>query len=228
MIYTIMVNDAVKNTFPVLFGYVPLAVAFGVLFQELGYAWYFATLMAIFVYAGSAQFMAVGLLAAGAGLVEIAVATFLLNSRHLFYGLSMLQKYGTWSLKKIYLIFGLTDETYSLVATISPPKGIQQEKYYLMVTALSHSYWVVGCTLGAWIGASTQFNTQGMEFALTALFVVLLIEQWKKIKEPLPFVIAIVSSAVALGLFAEQMLLVSIFLAIVLLAINHLIRNKSS
>ena len=195
----------------------PLGVAFGILFNDLGYAWYFATLMAVFVYAGAAQFMVIGLLAAGAGLFEIFIATFLLNSRHIFYGLSMLKKFGDWHLKKIYLAFGLTDETYSLVTTIEPPQGIQPIDYYFAITALNHSYWIVGCTLGAWIGASIQINTQGMDFALTALFVVLLIEQWKKVKEPLPFIVAIFSSLVAIYFFSEQMLLLSIVLSIALL-----------
>ncbi len=206
-----------KSSLPVLFGYMPLGVAFGILFNDLGYAWYFATLMAVFVYAGAAQFMVIGLLAAGAGLFEIFIATFLLNSRHIFYGLSMLKKFGDWHLKKIYLAFGLTDETYSLVTTIEPPQGIQPIDYYFAITALNHSYWIVGCTLGAWIGASIQINTQGMDFALTALFVVLLIEQWKKVKEPLPFIVAIFSSLVAIYFFSEQMLLLSIVLSIALL-----------
>ncbi|ALE52367.1 branched-chain amino acid permease [Candidatus Thioglobus autotrophicus] len=206
-----------KSSLPVLFGYMPLGVAFGILFNDLGYAWYFATLMAVFVYAGAAQFMVIGLLAAGAGLFEIFIATFLLNSRHIFYGLSMLKKFGDWNLKKIYLAFGLTDETYSLVTTIESPHGIQPIDYYFSITALNHSYWVIGCTLGAWIGASIQINTQGMDFALTALFVVLLIEQWKKIKEPLPFIVAIFSSLLAIYFFSEQMLLLSIVLSIALL-----------
>lgn len=206
-----------QSSLPVLFGYMPLGMAFGILFNDLGYAWYFATLMAVFVYAGAAQFMVIGLLAAGAGLFEIFIATFLLNSRHIFYGLSMLKKFGDWHLKKIYLAFGLTDETYSLVTTIEPPQGIQPTDYYFSITALNHSYWIVGCTLGAWIGASIQINTQGMDFALTALFIVLLIEQWKKVKEPLPFIVAIFSSLVALYFFSEQMLLLSIVLSIALL-----------
>ncbi len=213
-------NQAIfKSTLPVLFGYIPLGIAFGILFIDLGYDWYFSTLMAILVYAGAAQFMAIGLLAAGAGLVEVFIATFLLNSRHIFYGLSMLKKYGDWNLKKIYLAFGLTDETYSLVTTIEPPYGVQPSDYYFSITALNHGYWIVGCTIGALIGTNTQINTQGMDFALTALFVVLLLEQWKKIKEPLPFLIAIVSSFLALYLFAEQMLLASIILSIVLLVL---------
>ncbi len=221
-----MNQDTIKSTFPVLFGYLPLGMAFGILFQDMGYPWYLATLMAIFVYAGAAQFMVIGLLTAGAGLTEIFIATFLLNSRHIFYGLSMLKKYGNWSFKKIYLAFGLTDETYSLVTTIEPPDKVKQKDYYFTITALNHAYWVAGCTLGAWTGTAIQINTKGMDFALTALFVVLLIEQWKKIKQPLPFVIAIISSFSALYLFVEQMLLLSIMLSITLLMVANFVKSR--
>ncbi len=221
-----MTQGIVKSTFPVLFGYIPLGIAFGMLFQDLGYPWYLATLMAFFVYAGTAQFMVVGLLAAGVGLTEIAISTFLINSRHIFYGLSMLNSYGEWGLKKIYLAFGLTDETYSLVTTISLKDDFKKEQPFFTITALNHSYWVISCTIGAVIGSSFSINTQGMEFTLTALFVVLVIEQWKKIKEPLPFMIAAFSSIVALYLFADQMLLGSIALSVILLTINNLLRGQ--
>ena len=183
--------------------------------------------MAIVVYAGAAQFMIIGLLLVGAGLLEIFVAILLLNSRHVFYGLSLLKKYGQWDLKKVYLTFGLTDETYSLVTTINPPKDANHKDYYFTITALNQSYWIIGCTLGAWIGSSFQINTEGMDFALTALFVVLLIEQWKKIKEPLPFVIATISSAVAIIIFSDQMLLVSILLSIIVLMLAKLTKANS-
>lgn len=222
-----MNQQTLKSTFPVLFGYIPLGMTFGMLFQDLGYAWYFATLMAIVVYAGAAQFMIIGLLLAGAGLLEIFVAILLLNSRHIFYGLSLLKKYGQWDLKKMYLTFGLTDETYSLVTTINPPKDANPKDCYFTITALNHSYWIIGCTLGAWVGSSFQINTEGMDFALTALFVVLLIEQWKKIKEPLPFVIATISSAVAIIIFSDQMLLVSILLSIIVLMLAKLTKANS-
>lgn len=220
-----MTQSVMKSTLPVLFGYIPLGMAFGMLFQDLGYPWYLATLMAFFVYAGTAQFMIIGLLAAGVSLTEIAMATFLINSRHLFYGLSMLNNYGNWGLRKVYLAFGLTDETYSLVTTINPEDKAKKEHQYFLITALNHSYWVISCTLGAVIGESFNVNTQGMEFTLTALFIVLVIEQWKKIKRLLPFVIAMISSAVALYLFAEQMLLSSIALSVTLLITNNLIKK---
>src|SRR5690606_9162620 len=155
------------TTLPVLIGYVPLGLAFGVLFSELGYAWYYSTLMAIFVYAGAAQFMAVGLLAAGSGLVEIGLATLLLNSRHMFYGLSMARRYPARGAARTYLIFGLTDETFSILSSIPPARGTTD--FYVKVTALHQLYWVLGCTLGALLAADLPFDTEGLDFVLTAL-----------------------------------------------------------
>lgn len=215
-----MIRSIFKDTLPVMFGYIPLGIAFGILFQELGYAWYLATLMAVFVFAGAAQFMIVGLLGAGVGLFEIVISIFLVNSRHMFYGLSLLKDYGAWGVRKFYLIFGLTDETYSLLTTMAVPNGVKKQRYYFLVTLLNHSYWVLGCTLGALIGANFEFNSQGLEFTLTALFVVLVMEQWKKIKEITPFAIAVVAIIIALLVSQEHMLLLSIFLSVVLLLVQ--------
>jgi len=118
----------------------------------------------------------IGLIGAGVGLLEIAISTFFLNSRHLFYGLAFLKSFGRWNFRKFYLIFGLTDETYALMTTIKVPENFNRERYYLFITLFSQIYWVLGCTIGAIIGDALSFDTEGMEFAATALFVVLLIE----------------------------------------------------
>lgn len=216
-----MTTSNLKHAFlaslPVMFGYVPLGMAFGILFQNLGFHWYYAAVMSIFVFAGAAQFMAVGLLAANAGLLEMAIATFALNSRHMFFGLSLLKRYHAKGLKKFYLMFGLTDETYSLVTSTHSPSGEDDQNYYLALTAMNHSYWVAGSALGALLGASIEFDSTGMDFALPALFMVLVIEQWKKIKNPVPFVIALGCGIFSIWFFNEQMLLVSIGLSISIL-----------
>ncbi|WP_029132138.1 AzlC family ABC transporter permease [Sedimenticola selenatireducens] len=219
---------AFRASVPVMFGYVPLGMAFGILFQNLGYAWYYAPLMGLTVYAGAAQFMAVGLLAAQASLFEVAISTFILNSRHMFFGVSLLSRYRARGLKKLYLIFGLTDETYSLITSTHPPDGHDEQNYYLALTALNQGYWVIGCALGALFGASVQFDTSGMDFALTALFMVLMLEQWKKLREPYPFGVALLCGLMALWLFREQMLLVSIGLSIALLLLRTRIRQVAS
>jgi len=216
---------AVRQTFPVMFGYVPMGMAFGVLFSELGYPWYFASIMGIVIFAGAAQFMAVGLLAAGAGFIEVTVTTLLLNSRHVFYGLSLLQEFKVKGWRRWYLIFGLTDETYSLLTSMKGDKDVTQQSIsdlQLIITALNQSYWVIGCTLGVLIGEQLSFNTQGLEFTLTALFVVLVIEQYKSVKSFAPFAIALVSGALALWLATPQnMLLVSLSLSLALLLMKY-------
>ena len=222
-----MIRSAFNVTLPILFGFLPLGIAFGLLFQELGYPWYFSTLMGIFVYAGAAQFMAIGLIGAGVGLLEIAISTFFLNSRHLFYGLAFLKIFGRWNFRKFYLIFGLTDETYALMSTIKVPENFIRERYYLFITLFSQIYWVLGCTIGAIIGDALSFDTEGMEFAATALFVVLLIEQWIKVRKLLPFFIAFCSSCIALVLFSQHMLLVAIILSIAAIMILRLIKALS-
>ncbi len=140
--YVSAVGSAFKASLPVMFGYVPLGMAFGILFQDLGYAWYFAPLMGLLVFAGAAQFMAVGLLAAQAGLVEVAVSTLILNSRHMFFGVSLLGRYSAKGWKKFYLIFGLTDETYSLITSTQAPDHAHEQDYYVAITAFNQSYWI--------------------------------------------------------------------------------------
>jgi len=221
-----MIRAALKTSLPILFGFVPLGIAFGILFQELNYPWYFASLMGVIVYAGAAQFMAIGLLAAGVGLVEIAMSTFLLNSRHMFYGIAFLESFGGWNLKKFYLIFGLTDETYALMTSINVPKDLNKKSYFFFITLFAQSYWVLGCTIGALSSEILSFNTDGMEFAATALFVVLLIEQWIMVKRLLPFVVGFFSSFIALMFFIEHMLLVAIMISIGSILFFRLI-NKS-
>tara|TARA_B110000967_G_C18883817_1_gene562689 strand:- start:2219 stop:2893 length:675 start_codon:yes stop_codon:yes gene_type:complete len=223
-----MIRSALKTSLPILFGFVPLGVAFGLLFQELNYPWYFATLMGIFIYAGAAQFMAIGLLSSGVGLLEIAISTFFLNSRHIFYGLAFLKGFGDWSLRKLYLIFGMTDETYALMTTISVPKNYKKEQYYFLITLFAQIYWVLGCTIGALTADALSINTNGVEFAATALFVVLLIEQWIKVKKILPFIVALLASFLALMFFIEHMLLVAIILSIGSIVLMRLSKIKSN
>ena len=223
-----MVKSAFKISLPIMFGFVPLGIAFGLLFQDLGYPWYFASLMGIIVYAGAAQFMAIGFLSAGLGVVEIAMSTFFLNSRHMFYGLSFLESFGNWNIRKLYLIFGMTDETYALLTTIQVPDSFLKERYYLYITLFAQFYWVLGCTIGALLADILAFNTDGMEFAATALFVVLLIEQWIIVRRLLPFIVGFVSSVIALAFFINHMLLVAIMISIASIVFMRLIKGSES
>jgi len=210
-------SSALRLTLPVMFGYVPLGFAFGLLFSDLGYAWYYATLMAVAIYAGAAQFLAVGLLAAGTGLWEMTVAVLVLNARHVFYGLSMAPRFPNSGLARGYLIFGLTDETYSLLSTL-PPTVKAQTNLFVKITALNQGYWVVGCTLGALLGAELPLNTEGLDFVLTALFVVLALEQAFVVRSARPFVLALIAGVIAmLTVGADHMLLVALALVSLML-----------
>ena len=224
---TTSINNALKITLPVLFGYIPMGMAFGLLLADQGYAWYWATSMGIFIFAGAAQFMAVGLLAAHAGMFEVAMTTLLLNSRHVFYGLSLINNLKAKGWRRLYVIFGLTDETYSLLTahhatrdlTNSIAETDQDEgQFQFIITALNQSYWIIGCTVGALLGSIITFDTTGLEFTLPALFMVLVIEQYKATKKVFPFAIALVCAISTLILFdSSSMLLISITLTLALL-----------
>jgi 4-azaleucine resistance transporter AzlC len=220
---------ALKTTFPVFLGYIPLGIAFGFLFDEAGYHWIYAFLMSLFVYAGSAQFLAVALLAAGAGLTEFVVATLLLNLRHSFYGLSMLDKFSNVGRVKPYLIFALTDETYALLTTTEVPQGGSKSRFYFYIAALDHLYWIAGSVLGAVLGSMFELNLEGMSFVLTALFVVLTIEQYFSSNVRFPFVAAIGAGIFSLMFFRpEDMLLTSIILGtLILIAREKLVKKNS-
>lgn len=217
--------EAFKLSIPVLFGYVPMGMAFGLLLVDQDYAWYWSTIMGLVIFAGAAQFMAIGLLAAQAGMFEVAMTTLLLNSRHVFYGLSLVNHLKVRGIRKLYVIFGLTDETYSLltahIASRSAdqlPRNMEEARFQFNVTALNQSYWVSGCTLGALIGEAITFNTAGLEFTLPALFMVLVIEQYKATQKLFPFAIAFIAAVISLSLFnPESMLLISISLTLILL-----------
>lgn len=221
--------SALKTTIPVFLGYIPLGMAFGFLLDGAGYHWIYALLMAIFIYAGSGQFLAVALLAAGAGLTEFVVATLLLNLRHSFYGLSLLDRFSDVGKVKPYLIFALTDETYALLTSTEVPAGGSKAKFYLYIAALDHLYWIAGCVLGAVLGSLLDLNLEGMAFVLTALFVVLTIEQYFNASSRFPFMAALGAGVVSLVIFSpENMLLLSIILGtLVLIAHEKFMENKS-
>lgn len=210
--------NALKTTVPVLLGYIPLGMAFGFLLDGAGYHWIYAFLMSLLIYAGSGQFLAVALLAAGAGLTEFVVATLLLNLRHAFYGLSLLEKFSDVGKVKPYLIFALTDETYALLTTTEVPEGGSKSRFYFYIAALDHLYWIMGSVIGAVLGSLLDLNLEGMAFVLTALFVVLTIEQHFNSRARFPFVAAVGAGALSLILFSpENMLLISIILGTLIL-----------
>lgn len=208
-----------KLTIPVLMGYISVGMAFGLLAEQLGIPWYFSLLMSFIVYAGSGQFLAITLFSAKVGFFEIAIATFLLNLRHSFYGLSMIRAFKKMGLIKAYLIFGLTDETFALLQTMPYLKKLRQRRYaYFFITFLNQIYWIIGTLLGALIGNSININYKGIEFALTALFVVLAIQLYKKYPNKKILLLSILVGF--FGIFflpSSQMLVISLSCCIVLI-----------
>ena|SRR5208337_2907448 len=191
-------GPAFSASVPVLLGYTTIGIAFGLLLVKSGQPWWLAPLMSVVVFAGAAQFMAVGLLASGTGIAQVAILTLVINARHMVYGLSLLDRFGSCRRFKAYLVFALTDETYGILTTVEPPAGVDPESYYAAVSVLDQSYWVIGSTLGALVGGLLPFDAKGIEFALTALFIVLLVEQTYAVKKAAPYVVATIASGAAL------------------------------
>lgn len=203
-----IIKKVFPQTIPVMAGYISLGIAFGLLLQSIGYGPIWAFLMSLFIYAGSAQFLAVELLAAGATLTHIALLTFLLNFRHLFYGLSMIEKYRGTGIGKIYLIFGLTDETYALLTGYKTPEGLSDKSYFFAVTLMNHLYWILGSVIGSVAGSIIPFDLTGIDFAMTALFAVLVVEQWKTNKNHIPAISGFVITVAALFIFGADNFLI--------------------
>lgn len=205
------------DTVPVLTGYLFLGMGFGILLSENGYGVLWALAMSIFVFAGSGQYLAVSLLANSSGLLSAAIATLLVNARHLFYGISLLEKYKGTGKKKPYLIFALTDETYSLVTQNEPPEGMSRHSYCFTVSVLDHIYWIAGCTLGALVGQFIPINYEGIEFVLTALFVTMFVDRWLTNKDHFPAMVGVCATFVSLLLFGSEFFLIPAMVLIALL-----------
>ena len=211
-------------TVPVLMGYLAIGIAFGLMLQEAGYNFIWAFFMSLTIYAGSGQYLGVTLLATAAGLGTVALMTLLINFRHLVYGLSMLEKFRGMGWRKLYMIFSLTDETYALLSSARAPVGVDPRSFYFAIALLDQSYWVLGSVIGGVAGALIPFSTEGVDFAMTALFVVIAVDQWKAYKKHLPALIGGAVTVVFLiilgSLFGQdQMLLISLGVIVLLLLI---------
>ena len=215
------------DTVPVMTGYLFLGVSFGILLGETGYGLPWAFCMAFFMYAGSAQFLAVSLLANHASLISSAIAIFLLNARHIFYGISLIDAYKGFGKKKPYMIFSLTDETYSLVTQNQPPQGMTRQTYCFLVSVLDHCYWVIGCVIGSVAGNFIPISFEGIEFVLTALFVTLFTEQWLSSKSHRSAIIGVASTVLCLLIFGKQIFLIpSMALIAILLTVTRKTGNR--
>ena len=199
---------AFRDTIPVLTGYLFLGAGFGILLSETGYGIGWAFFMSLFMFAGSGQYLAVSLLASQASLISAAVATLLVNARHLFYGISLVDTYKDVGKKKFYMIFALTDETYTLVTHNQPPEGVSRGLYCFLVSMLDHIYWICGCVLGNIAGATLPISFEGVEFVLTALFVTMFVEQWLSNQNHRPAIIGVMSTVLCLLIFGSELFLI--------------------
>ena len=210
-------KTAFFDTLPVMAGYLVLGTGFGILADRNGYGFLWSFAMSLFIYAGSMQYLLISLLTGSASLVATALTTLMVNARHLFYGISMMEGYKGTGKKKPYLIFALTDETYSLVSRTPAPEGVNRHSYCFLVSALDHCYWLAGTALGAILGASLPLNFEGIDFALTALFVTIFVEQWLSTKQHLPAIIGVMSTTLCLLLFGQDIFLIPSMAVIALL-----------
>lgn len=215
---------AFPATIPVLTGYLCIGMAYGLLMANAGYGVFWALLLSLLCYAGSMEFVAVSLLTAGFDPVQALLMALMINARHAFYGLSMLEKYRGTGWARPFLIFSLTDETFSLVSTLEPPDGVTRRDFYFWISLLDYLYWQVGSVLGALIGGLLPFDTTGLDFALTALFIVLFLEQWRKKENRPAALIGLGCTAVSLAVVGADRLVIPAMVLILAVLLGG--RNK--
>ncbi len=206
---------AFPYTLPILMGFLFLGIAYGVYMGSKGFSFVYPMLMSLTILAGSMEFVAVNLLIRAFDPVTVFLLTLMVNARHLFYGISLLETYKNTGKKKCYLIFGMCDESFSINASVKPPDGVDKGWFMFFVTALNHAYWFIGSTLGGILGSLVSFEFKGLDFVLTALFVVIFLEHWLKTKQHLPALIGLTASVLSLAVFGPDGFIVPAMLLIV-------------
>lgn len=209
------IKRAFRASLPVFAGYIVLGIGFGILLKTKGYGLLWAALSSVFVYAGSLQYIMVNLIAAGAPLITTALTAVMVNARHLFYGISMIDRYKGAGKKKPYLIFALTDETYSLVCSDESVRGVRDRyRYYFFLSMFNQIYWITGSVMGSVLGGLITFSTEGIDFALTALFVTIFVDQWLSTKDHRAALTGVIASVVCLLIFGADNFLIPAMLCI--------------
>ncbi|MBQ1384396.1 MAG: AzlC family ABC transporter permease [Firmicutes bacterium] len=226
-----IIKKAFIASVPVMSGYVVLGIAYGVLARDMGLTTAQGAGMSVIVYAGSLQFVLISLLSGGASILTVALTSLLVNARHLFYGISMIEGYRDAGKAKPYMIFTLTDETYSLVCSV--PDDIPKEKripYCFFVSAFDHCWWVAGGVIGCLLGSAVNFSTEGLDFALTALFISVMTGQWLDHKDHRPALTGAAASLVCLMIFGPDAFLIPSMIAIaaLLLILRPFIEGRAA
>lgn len=215
------VRNAFKSSLPVMAGYLVLGAGFGMMMKAAGYGAGWAFAMSLFIYAGSMQYAAVGLLSGGASLLSVALTTLMVNARHLFYGISMLEPYRKAGAARPYLIFALTDETYSLVCS-----GKRSIRECLLISLFDQVYWVAGSTVGTLLGGVVPFSTEGVDFALTALFLTVFTQQWLENQNHFPALCGVGVSVLCLAVFGPDRFLIPAMAGITALLLAAGLKEK--
>lgn len=207
---------AFRDSIPVFAGYLCLGAGFGILMHSAGFHIGWVLLMSTTIYGGAMQYVGVDLLSAGASLITTALMTVMINARYFFYSLSILGKYAHTGKAKPYLIFSLTDETFSLVNRVGATDGVDENRYYLYLSALDQSYWILGGIVGMVLGTVLPINTAGVEFVMTALFVTIYIDQWRQTKQHIPAILGVAISVVCLLLLGPDRFVIPAMIVITL------------
>lgn len=215
---------AFPNTIPIFAGFLFLGIAYGIYMNQSGFKFYYPMFMSFIIFAGSVEFATVSWLLGSFDPVNIFFLTLMINARHLFYGLSMLEKYNIPGWKKLYLIYGMCDESFSINATVDVPKDIDKGLFMFFVTMLNQIYWVAGATIGGIFGSFIPFDTKGIEFVMTALFVVIFLENWLKEKDHSASVIGLFISFICLTIFKGTNFIIPSM--IIILSVLTLLRGR--
>ena len=208
---------ALPYTLPIFAGFWFLGIAYGVYMNVSGFSFWYPMLMALVIFGGSLEFIVVSILLSPFAPLQALVISLLVQARHLFYGISMLDKYRGWGWKTPYLIFGMCDESFSINYTVQIPEGVDKGWFMFFVTLLNQAYWVSGAALGGLLGSFIPFDTTGLDFALTAIMVVIFLEQWLKERQHYTALIGLGASALALYLFGPDNFMLPTMGAIILL-----------
>lgn len=218
---------ALPYTLPICAGFSFLGLAYGIYMNSMGFSFVYPMVMSLTIFAGSMEFVAASLMMTAFSPLNAFALALMVNARHLFYGISMIDKFRGTGKKKFYLIFGMCDESFSINCTTQPPEGVDRGWFMFFVTLLNHVYWFLGATIGGLLGSLISFSTEGIEFVLVALFVVIFLDQWLKQKKHAPAVIGLLASVACLVVFGSQQFILPA-MALILIVLTALRKPLSS
>lgn len=218
---------AFPHTIPIMTGFLFLGASYGIYMNVSGFEFWYPMITSMLIFAGSVEFVTVNLLLGAFNPLQAFLLALMINARHIFYGISMLDKYRGTGLKKFYLIYGMCDESFSVNYTAEIPEDVDKGWFMFFVNLLNQIYWVAGATIGGILGGVIAFNTNGIEFVMTAMFVVIFLEQWLKEKNHIPSILGLVISVVCLILFgADRFMIPSMAAMLIMLTLLRKVLDK--